>query len=90
MLEGAMAFAVAGDGLAFAEKFVLVGGEPFEAYRAARVQFPCADAEFGAQSVPETIGESSRSILKHSGRVHEFHKARRDIMAFRHDGFRVP
>src|SRR5579872_1555988 len=90
MFEGAIALAVAGDGLAFAEKFVLVGGEPFEAYRTARVQFPGADTEFGAQTVSETVGESCRSILKNSGRIHEYHEARGNIMAFRHDGFRVP
>src|SRR5882724_11193766 len=67
MLESAMAFAVAGDGLAFAKEFVLVRGEPFEAYRTARVQFSRADTQFGAQSVPKTIGESRGSILKNSG-----------------------
>ena len=90
MLEGAIALAVAGDRLAFTEKFVLVGGEPFEAYGTTRVQFSRADAEFGAQTVPKTVGESCRGILKNSGSVHEFHKARRNVMTFRHDGFRVP
>ena len=85
-----MALAVAGDRLAFTEKFVLVGGEPFEAYGTAGVQFPRADAEFGAQTVPETVGESRGGILKNAGRVHEFHETRRNVMAFRHDGFRVP
>ena len=89
MLEGALALAVAGNRLTIAEKFVLVRGEPFEAHRAARVQFSNADAEFRAQAVPETVGESCGGVLKNASRVHELHEARRDIVAFRHDGFRV-
>src|SRR6266550_9296814 len=69
MLEGAMALAVAGDGLAFAEEFIFVGGESFKAHRAARVQFARADAQFRAQPVPETVGESCGSILKNASRI---------------------
>src|SRR3981189_1833821 len=89
MLESAMALAVAGDGLAFAEKFIFVGGESFKAHGAARVQFACADAEFRAQPVPETVGESCGSILKNASRSDEPHEARRDVVAFRYDRFRV-
>src|SRR6266436_6153656 len=89
MLEGAMALAVAGDGLAFAEKFIFVGGESFKSHRAARVQFSRADAQFRAQPVPETVGKPGGRMLKNAGRVDEFHEARRDVVAFRYDRFRV-
>src|SRR3981189_1961880 len=83
MLESAMALAVAGDGLAFAEKFIFVGGESFKAHGAARVQFACADAEFRAQPVPETVGDSCGSILKNASRIDELHAARGDVVVFR-------
>ena len=90
MLESAMSLAVTGDRLAITEKFVLICGEPFEADRAARVQFSRADAEFRAQAVAEPVGKSCGCILKNAGRVHKLHEARRDVVAFRHDRFRVP
>jgi hypothetical protein len=63
--------------LAFAKEFVFVRGEPFETYRAAGVQFSRAYAEFRAQAVPETVGESCGRILKNAGGVDELHEARR-------------
>src|ERR1700730_3814407 len=90
MLESAMSLAVTGDRLSIAETSVLICGDPSEADTAARVQFPRAAAEFRAQAVPETIGESCGRVLKNAGRVHELHETRRDVVAFRHYRFRMP
>ena len=90
MLECALALAVARHGLTLAEELVLVNGEAFEAHGPAGVQFSGADSDFRAQAVTETVGESRGRVLKNIGRVDEFHEPRRDIMAFRHDGFRMP
>src|SRR5258708_28891122 len=89
MFEGALALAVARHGLTLAEQLVLVNCEAFEAHGTARVQFSGADSDFRAQAVTEAVGESRGGVLKNIGRVDELHESRRDIMALRHDGFRM-
>ncbi len=61
-------------------------GEPFQADRAARVQLVVGDADFGAQSEFEAVGEAGRCIDHHGSRIDLPQEAHRAGVVLGHDG----
>ena len=60
--------------LAGSEHFPFVYQQAFEAYGAAGVDFVCADSDFGAEVVAETVAESSAAVNKDVSRIDEGHE----------------
>jgi len=50
------------DGISFSDDLVFVRYQAFDAYRSTWVKFAGRDADFGAESVTETISKTTRGI----------------------------
>ena len=57
-MEACLACGIITDNLAAAEELVFVGNQTFQADRAAGMDLTCADTNFGAESIAETVCES--------------------------------
>ena len=69
MFEFAFAAGVAGDDVSVAAQQVLIGGEAVEPDGAAGVGLASGDAEFGAESVSEAVGEARGGVVIDTGGI---------------------